>query len=93
MANPEYDFAIGRYALKDVEKVDDRKRTLSADVAELKAKVLEIGPDGPNRLQGHTTYSSYRAAASSAESYLRKVNSHKKLTIFRVDQKEDQSDE
>ncbi len=83
MANPEYDFAIGRYALKDVERVDDRKRTLSADVAELAAKVLEIGPDGPNRLQGHTTYSIY----------LRKVNSHKKLTIFRVDQKEDQSDE
>ena len=43
--------------------------------------LMEIGPDGPNRLQGTKGYSSMEAVETAAETYLREYP-HRHLTIF-----------
>ncbi len=54
------------------------------DFAPGKFVLLEIGQDGPDRLEGHRTYDSFAAARLSAERYLRHERPRAKVTIFEV---------
>ena len=55
------------------------------DFAPGKFTIMEVGQDGPERLQGHQTYDSHESAARAAERYLREERSHGQVTVFRVE--------
>ena len=52
------------------------------DFAPGKFALLEVGDDGPSRLEGHTTYDSMEEAEKAAESFLRDSYAGRRVTIF-----------
>lgn len=55
------------------------------DFAVGKYFLVEIGDDGPSRLEGHTTYSTPKAARDAAERYMRSGRRGCRVTVCRVE--------